>query len=161
MNLFEARLLVARLMVKEDHKAAIELGSELATFPLIRPHLECWQVTVEGAGSLSEDELKTLLKGDDINAVVNSVSMLADRIRQDIEAFGWNIKDKTVHASGWRLGITCNDEKADKLCDFLHKNFSTEIAAKAIKVKKNFSGFIFKDISSKEKALDFLSKCAN
>lgn len=161
MNLFEAKLLVARLMVKEGPEASLEAGNELASFPLIRPHLECWTVMVEGSGSLSEEELKSLLKGDDVATVVSSVSMLAERVRQDIQGEGWRITDSGINAKKWHLGVACNDDYANKLCDFLHKKFPTEIAAKAIKIKKNFSGFIFKEIKDKDKAIAFLSGSAN
>lgn len=182
MNLFEAKLKMANLIVKAFNVENNEetkrneafynelnslrtdiknFGEELASYPAIHQHLECWFVIIHGNGSLSEDEIARLIKGADVAEVAGSMAMLADKLKHDLDSAGWHISVSNSDANGWRMGISCNDEEALKLCSFLHEKYTTEIVAKVVKVQKQFNGYRFKELRTGPEAQAFVQKSAN
>lgn len=141
-------------------RAMTRFSEQCAANPALTPHMLCWMVDIEGISDASS----TLGMYDVVDMFTDPTAFAAKQgsmmlnIRTCLEQKGFKITDQGGGCGNWHLGVACDEETADAVCQLLFSSFSTAIESKMISVRRRFWKWRFKALYDAMQAYEYLEK---
>ena len=144
-------------------RAMTRFSERCAADPALNPHMLCWMIDIEGVSDASP----TLSMHDAVDMFTDPTAFAAKQgsmmlnVRTCLEQKGFTITDQGGGCGNWHLGVACDEETSNAVCQLLFGSFGTAIESKMVSVRRRFWKWRFKALYDALQAYAYVGKVRN